>query len=300
MKFSQIVSSIALSFSACLCGHLTSVAASEAVVPKASEWFKAEQVAPGTWRIDEHSGVVNIYLLIGSSRALLVDTGLGDADLVGFVRSLTTLPVEVINTHGHPDHVGGDGQFGKALACPQDFAAIKNYASPKRPMSMSAFFGINVPSAADRFNGEYKTTDLVAIADGQVIDLGDRKVEVIATPGHTAGEIVLLDHREKLLFTGDNTNAMVWLQLRDALPLETYLKSLEKVNARHAEYAKIMPGHGTPLEGDFIEDQIACVKQILAGTATSEAYHANAGDGRVAKSNRAAVVFNPENLRNAK
>src|SRR5512144_3125685 len=96
--------------------------------PGAAEpWLKATTVADGVWRIDDHGGD-NMYLVAGRSAALLIDTGLGVAKLADFVKTLTALPVTVVNTHGHPDHAGGNGQFGTVYAPPADFDAIRDVA----------------------------------------------------------------------------------------------------------------------------------------------------------------------------
>ena len=63
---------------------------------------------------------------------------------------------------------------------------------------------------AERYTGEIYDPEFVAIREGQIFDLGGRRIEIIHTPGHSAGEIVLLHKDYKLLFTGDNTNALVW------------------------------------------------------------------------------------------
>ena len=267
--------------------------------PRASGWFTAEEVAPNTWRIDDH-GIANIYLVIGTQRALLIDGGAGAADLRGFAQSLTSLPLSVINTHGHPDHVGANFQFGAIMAHAADFAAIRQMATPEDLRAFAGMLGGAVVPASDLYKGPVQPLTLTAVKDGDVIDLGGRALEVIETPGHTPGEIVLLDSRNKLLFAGDNSNMLVWLFLRTCLPLETYLQSLEKVEARAGEFSRVLPGHGGPIEGDFVGEQIVCVKSILAGTAASEEYKTFVGDGRLFRYERAAVAYDPNNLRAAK
>jgi glyoxylase-like metal-dependent hydrolase (beta-lactamase superfamily II) len=264
-----------------------------------SAWFTAEEVAPNTWRIDDH-GIANVYLVIGTQRALLVDTGAGAADLRGFAQSLTALPLSVINTHGHPDHVGANFQFGAIMAPAADFAAIRQMATPEDLRAHAGMLGGAVVPASDLYNGPVQPLTLTAVKDGDMIDLGGRTLEVIESPGHTPGEIVLLDNRNKLLFAGDNSNTLVWLFLGNCLPLETYLRSLEKVEARAGEFSRVLPGHGGPIEGDFVGEQIACVKGILAGTAASEEYKTFVGDARLSRYQRAAVAFDPNNLRAAK
>jgi len=93
--------------------------------PAAAEpWLKATKVADEVWRIDDH-GSDNMYLVAGESGVLLIDTGLGVARLAEFVKTLTPLPVTVVNTHGHPDHAGGNGQFRTVYAPPADFDAVR-------------------------------------------------------------------------------------------------------------------------------------------------------------------------------
>ena len=54
---------------------------------------------------------VTSFLIVGSKRAVLLDSGLGVGRISGVVQRLTTLPVVVINSHTHFDHVGGNSEF---------------------------------------------------------------------------------------------------------------------------------------------------------------------------------------------
>jgi hydroxyacylglutathione hydrolase len=140
------------------------------------------------------------------------------------------------------------------------------------------------------------------LREGHVFDLGDRKLEVIEVPGHTHGSIVLLDKENKILFSGDNSNSIVWLFLNECYPLEVYLESLEKVQKRVNDFNIIMPGHNTPLEKTYISEQIDCVKSILNGTCSSEHYNhpANNSGALVCKFKTAQVAYSPNNLKSIK
>lgn len=83
-----------------------------------SSWFTTHKIAPNTWAIDDN-GIDVIYLIAGTEHALLIDTGMGIGDLAAEVQKLTSLPLIVANTHGHIDHVSGNGQFpqGKHRRC---------------------------------------------------------------------------------------------------------------------------------------------------------------------------------------
>lgn len=76
--------------------------------------YTTYEIRSGVFAIEE--GAVQMYLIVGSREALLLDTGSGAGDLRGLVRGLTALPVTVALTHGHNDHTGGAPQFGTAYA----------------------------------------------------------------------------------------------------------------------------------------------------------------------------------------
>lgn len=273
--------------------------AAAAANAETGSWFKARKVADGVWCIEDH-GSDNMYLVEGKEKALLIDTGLGVAKLNDFVKTLTRLPVIVINTHGHPDHAGGNYQFKSVYAHPLEFAAIKQTSSTEsRKRAVENM--MRGATAADMVSIEeavkMPTAELIPLKDGQVFDLGGRKIEVIETPGHTPGEIVLLDSANRIAFTGDNDNALVWLFLPTCRPLEVYLQSLKKLQQRDGEFDTIMPGHGLPLPKSFVGEQVICAERILDGTCKGDPYKSFAGDALVCRYKSAAVAFDPNNLR---
>src|SRR5271168_251764 len=77
-------------------------------VPLADHWFEVYKITPGVFAIYEpHQSEETIgYLIVGTQRALLFDTGMGIGDLKKIVKQLTNLPVAVLNSHTHDDHVG--------------------------------------------------------------------------------------------------------------------------------------------------------------------------------------------------
>lgn len=266
----------------------------------ANSCYKANKVADKVWRIVENN-TVNIYLVEGKDSALIIDTGYGIGNLKAYVQTLTKLPIVVVNTHGHGDHDGNDYQFSKIYAHPADFGLINESFDKERrkeailSMAKDRKFTDEELDAAEN---NITVSTLIPIKEGYIFDLGGRKLEVIEVPGHTHGSICLLDTGNKILFAGDNTNALVWLFLKDCYPLEVYLKSLQKVERRMNEYNIIMTGHNVPLDKRFISEQIACVKSILDGTCSPVPYNYSSftAGALLCKYKTAEVAYDPNNL----
>jgi len=256
-------------------------------------WLQVQEVADRVWQISDN-GDDNMYLVEGKDSSMLIDTGLGVADLASVVNQLTKKPLIVVNTHAHPDHSGANYQFEKIYIHPADLEDAKSYSKP-RQMPAGAQQQTTIPED-ELYKGTINDPVFVPLSDGQIFDLGGRRIEIIHAPGHSAGEICLLDKENKLLFTGDNTNALVWLWLPTCRPLSEYLVTLEKIEKRGSEYTTIFPGHNDPLPGDFIKEQIACVKGILDGSLEREQYEMGGGQAQFSVYNGATVVFNPDNL----
>jgi glyoxylase-like metal-dependent hydrolase (beta-lactamase superfamily II) len=192
-------------------------------------WFATHKLGDGTYLIAEPPHV-NSYLILGSRRAVLFDTGMGIGNIREAVDGLTDLDVLVINSHYHFDHVGGNSQFEQIAIhadgrdpvgeeVPADW--LSAYAAYVEEM-LAAFRLYK--EADDRFF-RLLTTEIEPRAlpegfspanwripptipaqllhDNQVIDLGGRTLEVLHTPGHTPDGICLLDTRSRQLFAGD-------------------------------------------------------------------------------------------------
>ncbi len=91
-------------------------------IESASSWFEIFQVSPGTFALLEsrHYEEVISYLVVGNARAVLLDTGMGIGDIRAEVERLTTLPIVVVNSHSHYDHIGGNYQFAEVWAFDDD------------------------------------------------------------------------------------------------------------------------------------------------------------------------------------
>ena len=165
-------------------------------------WFKVIRLDEHTFALSEPQyWQVNVnYLLLGTERALLFDTGPGIYRIRDVVESLTSLPVLVIPSHLHFDHTGRVGEF-------DDVALIDSPAL--RAQTRDGVF-----TATDaQFMLASGTNFRVArwIPDGTTVDLGGREVMVINTSGHTPDSVSLFDAAGKRLFIGDLVNRDITL-----------------------------------------------------------------------------------------
>ena len=130
----------------------------------------------------------SVYLLEGDDRALLIDAGAWMPHLAQTVAKLTDKPVSLVLTHGHGDHVGGAITFPEVWIHPADTVMIGQGARA---------YGIKVN----------------LLSDGEIIDLGGRQIEVLATPGHTSGSVSFFDKERGYGFSGDafgSTNLLLF------------------------------------------------------------------------------------------
>ena len=136
------------------------------------------------------------YLIVGTERALLFDTGPGVKDITPAVRSLTVLPVLAIPSHLHFDHVGNLARFS-TIGLP-DLPAL-------RAQVHDGIFAFGFYQYLGFVEGFSPPSVHVSrwIASGSDIELGGRRVRLISVPGHTPDSVVLLDRDANRLFAGD-------------------------------------------------------------------------------------------------
>lgn len=264
----------------------------------AHPWFSVKRVAKNVIRISDF-GIDNIYLIEGRDSALLIDNGVGAADLPRFVSKLTRLPVIVVNTHSHPDHTGSNHQFSTVRVYKDEVDMVRFFGTRAMRRTMAKAMQGNNPAVSlpDSVIFHEKDTTysprLVTLNDGYVFDLGKHQVEVIHTPGHTKGSICLLYRQQRLLFTGDSFGAPIWLHPQDALSVEAYSRSVKRLLTRGKEFDTVLPGHGEALDKNFMKEQLTCAEDIISGRCTGEPYDSFVGKGMICGHKRAKIAFDP-------
>lgn len=221
--------------------------------------FSVEDKGNGIFEITAPPMRFKQYLVVGEEKALLIDTGFGMGSLKAVVDKLTDKPIILVNTHGHPDHGGGNAEFGAPYLHPMD-RELYAYKCAAARFEEASHWPLEGEVTLQPYQAETKP-----LADGQCFELGGRVVEAFHTPGHTAGSVCLYDSLTGALFTGDNTNAHgVFIDNQSPATVTEYLASLKKMKAKNPTvlYTGHMPGAVEPRQ---IDKLIACAEAVLAG-----------------------------------
>ena len=173
------------------------------------------QINDITWRIED--GGVRMFLLAGKEKALLIDSGMNTHDARDIAETLTDLPVSLLNTHADVDHIGSNEQFDSFYMHPSDEAQYRRSG---------------------------KTGTIIPVQEGDRIDLGERMLEIIHLPGHTAGSIAVLDIDARVLISGDpiqlHGRIFMFGEHRD---IHEYIRSLEHLEEYTNRFDEIWPSH---------------------------------------------------------
>lgn len=206
------------------------------------------KISDNTWRIEDEG--VRFFLLAGEKKALLIDSGMQIHNAKEIAQSLVPLPIELLNTHADPDHVGSNAEF--------------------------EHFYMNPAEASNYYNTQKRTGDFIPVEDGDMIDLGGRSLEIITIPGHTPGSIAILDINNRLLFGGDTVQDGTIFMFGVQREIHAYIQSLEKLESFKERFDTICPSHGTiPVMPDLISRLHQAALSILAGKveATDTQFH---------------------------
>lgn len=209
-------------------------------------WFTIEQIDRSTFAISEygHWERPHCYLLIGSAYAVLIDTGLGVSNIKTVVETLTTLPVFVLTTHVHWDHIGGHSHF-RNFAVHQ---AETQWISGQFPLPLPEVKQ-NLTRKPCCFPSSFHLDDYRIfqgnpariLHDGETIDFGGRQLTVIHTPGHSPGHCCFYEQSRGYLFSGD----LIYSGCLDAFYPSTnplaFMASVDKLMTLPVR--RILPGH---------------------------------------------------------
>lgn len=220
--------------------------------------FSIRLICENTWIISGEG--CDCYLLEGQKEAIMIDAGGSSENIRAYAQSFTSLPLKrVINTHSHFDHTGGNGFFEEILCTEKISRSAKN----------------TMGEDPAKYPLEYTFT---LVEDGDIIDLGGRKLKIIELDCHSPGDIVVLDMTRRMLFVGDEIDAGQVLLLpgyaeqpgqihaKAAASVETCLRTMRKLEAIKPQFDAIYPAHnGSPITNVYIDWFITLCEGIMNG-----------------------------------
>ncbi|AKA70403.1 MBL fold metallo-hydrolase [Clostridium scatologenes] len=209
------------------------------------DWFTIDHIDKDTHIVSEyrHWEETHAYLLNGTERSLLIDTGLGICNIYDEVIKLTDKPITAVATHIHWDHIGGHKFF-------HDFYAHEyelNWLNGEFPLTLEQIKDMvvdrcDLPEGYNVDNYEFfQGTPTMILKDNDVIDIGGRSIEVLHTPGHSPGHMCFFEKERGYLFTGDLVYKDTLFAYYPSTDPKAYLRSIERVAALPVK--KVFPAH---------------------------------------------------------
>jgi hydroxyacylglutathione hydrolase len=185
----------------------------------------------------------SLYLVEGTEKAVLIDAGTKIKDLDKIVATITKKPIILVATHVHPDHTGS------SIDCFDEIYI--NQADT-----------VLIPQFMPDYKGKVKY-----LKDGQEIDLGGRKLEVVFTPAHTPGSTSFIDKNAGYGFSGDSFGSG---NLLLSLNFSTLIATCMKMSAIMQKYGikYLYPGHFYDINVETkqrVDDMITLSKDVLSG-----------------------------------
>ena len=213
---------------------------------KKDNWFTVEQIDEDTYVISEyqHREETHCYLLLGKKNALLIDTGLGVANIREIVDKITSLPIMVVTTHVHWDHIGGHRFFEEFAVHEEE----KEWIMGEFPLPLSVVKQ-NLLNGNCKFPESFNVENYRIFSgnpqqilhDNDEIDLGTRRIKVINTPGHSPGHCCFYEEERACLYSGDLIYKGCLDMFYPTTNPKLFAQSIDRICK--LEIKRILPGH---------------------------------------------------------
>ena len=204
--------------------------------------YEVIRINDDTWRIEDQG--VRFFLLTGTEKALLIDSGMSVRNARDIAAGLTDLPLALLNTHADRDHTGSNAQFETFYMHPADEPAYRQGGG---------------------------SGTVIPVGEGDILDLGDRPLDIIHIPGHTPGSIAVLDVKGRFLISGDPVQDGNIFMFGPGRDMKTYVDSLERLESLADRFDEVWPSHGSfPVSPALIPRLKEAAEKILAGELPGE------------------------------
>lgn len=272
--------------------------------------YELHRIRDGLWAVDE-IGRTTMYIVEGSRKVLLLDTGLGLTDLKGLIaKNCGEKEIITVNTHAHGDHTSGNDRFDRVYVGRGDLEAAAAGLSEAEIASFREHFLDQSPYVSPEQSAAWHprpARETLPLKDGDVLELGGVRLEVLETPGHTKGSICLFDRERGDLFTGDLVLTWgVWGHLPESASLENYGRSVHRLALLGNRVKEVFPAHGKAdnpcrwpmwhLDPDILRVYDRGIRNILDRKLTGSPYSCFLGSGRTRSFEIGGITWREDRL----
>lgn len=242
---------------------------------KSQPLFRTKYLGKGIYMIQDIVGV-EMYLIEGDKKAVLLDTGIGIGNLKDVVEKMTDKPIEVYLTHGHVDHAGGIYNFEKVWVEEQDVRLLQSHSQVEFRFDFASAYIHELKSVEDmkKYMPYGKEIQLGVVRYGDIIDLGNRRLQVVNLKGHTQGSIGFYDEKTKTLFAGDGCNNSTFLFLEEATSVAEYKATLLELREEWMKKVEhfIICHEYIEIPVSVVDDVIECCDMVMEGKTLGEKF----------------------------
>lgn len=233
------------------------------------DFFKSEKISESVTRIFGPTGEL-MYLVEGSDRAALIDTGTGVGNLSEYVKELTDKTITVILTHGHVDHASGAPNFEEVYMNHADDEIYKEHIDfeVRKGYVQAQYRDFDKIIESD-YVSQKSSSAYKELREGDIFELGGIILEIYNAAGHTPGQMAVLFKEERMLMTGDAANQATFLFDKYCHDITSYEKSMKDLLSKtNGKFDKILLSHGTgDAPKELLENIIQLCEDIKAGNA---------------------------------
>lgn len=216
--------------------------------------YQVRQLLDNVYTFEEGERVRS-FLIIGEEKAAMIDSGNGLVNFELELPKLTDKPIVLINTHGDNDHTARNELFELRYIHEADYAKLRQKRTDEN----------------EKYN---------FVKDGDVFDLGGYKLQVIETPGHTAGSICLYDEEHKIMFGGDTLTSYNTFMFSVSTDKKVMLETLKQMIEKNYDVDVLLTCHdGCPINNyeALLNDTATALEMYLNGEPETEIYYLEKG-----------------------
>lgn len=253
------------------------------------------QIANGICLIEEDDAC--IYILTGTDRTAVIDTGYGSFDLRETVRSLSDKPIVVLCTHGHPDHIYGARWFDEIYLNEKEIPVMNKYGvgyKREEKQYMMERFGLDNEQADQWLNA--RTPRIIPLNPGMKFDLGGYTLEAVDLCGHTQGSIGFICKEARILFSGDGVIERSWLHLPESASIRQYYSTIRNLSCRAHEFDQIYTGHKNAHKPASFLKELTCLLEHILEHKTGIPISTGKDAGLLAGENGCQIIFDPARI----